>query len=65
MTDVVMHNLQNDNDSMNEMLYKSDIINNLVALINLESKEFKNIILFLIDILETIGKQYPKYLVSC
>ena len=46
MTDVVMHNLQNDNDSMNEMLYKSDIINNLVALINLESKEFKNIILF-------------------
>ena len=62
MTDVVMHNLQNDNDSMNEMLYKSDIINNLVALINLESKEFKNIILFLIDILETIGKQYPKIL---
>ena len=46
MTDVVMHNLQNDNDSMNEMLYKSDIINNLVALINLESKEFKNIISF-------------------
>ena len=44
------------------MLYKSDIINNLVALINLESKEFKNIILFLIDILETIGKQYPKIL---
>ena len=33
MTDV-MHNLQNDNDSMNEMLYKSDIINGLVALIN-------------------------------
>ena len=62
MTDVVMHNLQNDNDSMNEMLYKSDIINNLVALINLESKEFKNIILFLIDILETIVKQYPKIL---
>ncbi|MEJ7440087.1 helix-turn-helix transcriptional regulator [Staphylococcus hominis] len=62
MTDVVMNNLRNDNESMNEMLYKSDIINNLVALINLESKEFKNIILYLIDVLETIGKQYPKIL---